>query len=212
MLKRSHSLLMFSGHVLVLFTIWSRVILDITWIKHSSKPNQKLLEWTHDPLGVICISIILCQIACLTDFIWNYKKSFSSSCLHFQSLHISSWCCSVMFNKTHPSLSTCSRILATSINSSVVCLVQNSGLYPTCNEKIFVLTSPSLPASSNQNLPFLLLSSLHGNTLLEHLSLSPSLVWKDIAQWWRYVLGISSFLLSNRESVGLESAKKTSLH
>ena len=117
-----------------------------------------------------------------------------------------------MFNKTHPSLSTCSRILATSINSSVVCLVQNSGLYPTCNEKIFVLTSPSLPASSNQNLPFLLLSSLHGNTLLEHLSLSPSLVWKDIAQWWRYVLGISSFLLSNRESVGLESAKKISLH
>ena len=57
-------------------------------------------------------------------------------------------------------------------------------LYPTCKGKIFVSTSPSLPASSNQNLPFLLLSSLHGNTLLEHLSLSPSLVWKDIAQWW----------------------------
>ena len=31
---------------------------------------------------------------------------------------------------------------------------------------------------------------------------SPSLVWKDIAQWWRYGLGIPSFLLSNRESVG----------
>ena len=69
-------------------------------------------------------------------------------------------------------------------------------------KKIFVSTSPSLPASSNQNLPFLLLSSLYGDTLLEHWSPSPSLVWKDIAQWWRYGLGIPSFLLSNRESVG----------
>ena len=37
-------------------------------------------------------------------------------------------------------------------------------LYSTCDEKISVSTSPSLPASSNQNLQFLPLSSLHGIT------------------------------------------------
>ena len=96
-----------------------------------------------------------------------------------------------MLNKTYPSLSTCSKIWS-----------KIPRLYPTCNEKFFLSTSPSLPASSNETLPFLLLSSLYGNTLLEHWSPSPSLIWKDIAQWWRYGLGIPSFLLSNRESVG----------
>ena len=42
-----------------------------------------------------------------------------------------------------------------------------------------------------------------------HFMVTPSwnidpllLPWKDIVQWWRYGLGIPSFLLSNRESVG----------
>ena len=107
-----------------------------------------------------------------------------------------------MLNKTYPSLSTCSKIpahLSTLLWSPWSKIPR---LYPTFNEKFFLSTSPSLPASSNQTLPFLLLSSLYGDTLLEHWSPSPSLVWKDIAQWWRYGLGTPSFLLSNKESVG----------
>ena len=138
------------------------------------------------PVRCLIISITLCQIAFLYWFYLKITKSLSpqvASISRLSTFHNDTvlWCSIRPIHHYQLAL----RYLPHLSSLLWSPWSKTPRLYATCNEKIFVSTSPSLPASSNQNLPFLLLSPLHGNTLLENLFLSPSLVWKDIAQWWR---------------------------
>ena len=118
-----------------------------------------------------------------------------------------------MLNKTYPSLSTCSKIpayLSTLLWSPWSKIPR---LYPTCNEK-------SLSRPTHPYLPPVI--KIYHFFCCHHCMVTPS--WNIypflLPQFEKILLSdgikaleyLPSFLLSNRESVGLESVKKFRLH